>query len=500
MRDCKMRDCKTDATFWLLAPAIALAILTRLYFATRLEIGLDDATSADIAALPLFAVLRFVVWNEPTMGFYYLLLHFWVRVVGSTPFALRTSSILFSVATVPAIYLLGCRLFNRPTGVGAAFILAANATAVEYAQQIKSYSLVILLVTVSSFLFVGLIEQPQAKVRNYWLFAVSGGLAVYAHMHAAFTLIAHAVSTLIRRDVPWLRLFVSGAVMSAVVLPLPLITFSHYQGQSDWITPLRLKSILKFVPFICGAPLFQETASAVALTVACLLLVVAGALAIKAPKRWSFTFALNGLLIPIGLSVLLSFAVRPGFFLPRYLLVCLPFLVLLLAVGIATFRHPPVAVCALVALELWQVGLRPMQYETPMVRTCWKEATDYIFSHATLGDGVVAARKYSAWLFWYYEGLRDARHDQLRLVFPEWNKESFAVGGVYADNPAVPEHPSAKWFEVTGVKYHHLWVIVDSNHDSSTLGVLASLPRSFHTQNERKFPDGLRIILLEHSE
>src|SRR5258708_13357069 len=111
-------------------------------------------------------------------------------------------------------------------------------------------------------------------------------------MHAAFTLIAHAVSTLIRRDVPWLTLFVSGAVMSAAVLPLPLVTFSHYQGQSDWIGPLRLKSILKFVPFIFGAPLFQETASAVALTVACLLLCFPALLSFQAPQRSRFTVSL----------------------------------------------------------------------------------------------------------------------------------------------------------------------------------------------------------------
>jgi len=100
-------------------------------------IELDDAISADIAALPFLAMLKFVTWNDPNMSFYYVLLHFWSALAGNSPLALRMLSILFSAAAVAAIYLLGCRLFNQSVGLTAAFLLAANATAVEYAQIIR---------------------------------------------------------------------------------------------------------------------------------------------------------------------------------------------------------------------------------------------------------------------------------------------------------------------------------------------------------------------------
>jgi len=49
----------------VLAGAVVLAAFARIYFASRPEIGLDDATSADIVALPFLAMLRFVTWNDP---------------------------------------------------------------------------------------------------------------------------------------------------------------------------------------------------------------------------------------------------------------------------------------------------------------------------------------------------------------------------------------------------------------------------------------------------
>ena len=385
---------------WLLAYAVLLAICLRLYFASRLEVGLDDATSADIAALPFASLIRFVMWNEPTMGLYYVLLHFWSAVAGNRPLALRVLSILFSIATVPAIYLLGCRLFNSSVGLTAAFLLTTNATAVDFAQVIKSYSLEILLVVASSFSFVKLIALPKAKVTDSWPYIISSTLAVYAHMHATFTLIAHALSACFRRAVPWRTLIASAVIIGLAVLPLPLVTFGNYQGQSDWITRAPLKWMAKVVPFLYGAPLFTKTPSAILLTLSTIALAAIGAFAADF-SLWSRTFTVIGLIVPLALCALLSFF-KPAFFgESRYLLICLPFLVLLVALGIGTFRRPVIVLSAVMALEIWQVVLRPLQCQTPTNRSYWSEATDYLFSTAKPADRVVVSWKYDAWLYWY---------------------------------------------------------------------------------------------------
>ncbi len=489
-----MRGRKITLDSWLLACAVSIAIVTRLYFASWPEVGLDDAISADIAALPFVAMLKFVIWNDANMVLYYVLLHFWSAMFGNSPLALRMLSILFSVAAVPAIYFLGCRLFSPSVGLMAAFLLATSATAVDYAQIIRSYSLVILLVIASSFFFVKLIALPRANTRDSWPYVIASTLVVYTHMHATFTLIAHAVSACFREAVPWRTLIISGVVVGLAVLPLPLVNFGNYQGQYNWIAPVHLKSMAKIVPFLCGAPFFQKAASAIALTSGSIALGCIGALNPDF-SSWDRAFTLSGLVVPLGLCGLLSF-VKPAFLgEPRYLLICLPFLILLVALGINSVRRSVVILCIVMLLELWQVAMRPLRYEIKLNRTYWSEATDYIFSNARPGDGVVTGWTIDAWLYWYYDALHDRKHYRLRLAFPNWDGETFAVNGVFVNNVALPEHLSADWFDSEGPKFKRLWIILDPYNDSATEPLLKSV-RSRHIETQRTFPNGLKIILL----
>jgi mannosyltransferase len=478
----------------LLAGAVVLAAFARIYFASRPEMGLDDATSADIVAQPFLAMLRFVTWNDPNMMLYYVLLHFWSLVAGNSPLALRMPSILFSVAAVPAIYLLGRRLFNQSVGLIAAFILAGNATAVDYAQIVRSYSLVILLVIASSFFFVKLVALPKAKANDAWPYILASALAVYTHLHATFTLIAHGLSASLRSSVRWRTLIASGVIAGLAVLPLFVVTFGNYQGQFDWAPDMQLKTVAKLVPFLSSAPVFQKTVSAIVLTLSSIALGCIGALDPDF-SSWSRAFAVVGLVFPLGVCALLGL-VKPAFFgEPRYLLICLPFLTLLIALGINSVRRPIVILCVVLLLELWQVALRPIRYERKQNRTYWSDATDYIFSNARRGDRVVVGWKFDAWLYWYYEARHYSDHTKLQLAFPNWDGDSFAVNGVYVDNAIVPIHPSADWFDKEAPKSERLWVIVDLVRDDTTERLLTSA-RRFHIESQRTFPDGLKVILL----
>lgn len=489
-----VRGRKITLDGWLLVWALVIAAFARIYFASRPEIGMDDAISADIAALPFLAMLRFVTWNDPNMILYYVLLHFWCAIAGNSPLALRMLSILFSVAAVPMIYLLGCRLFNQSVGVTAAFLLAANATAVDYAQIIRSYSLAVLLVIASSFFFVKLIALSRARAMDAWPYVIASILAVYTHLHATFALISHALSACFRSAVRWRTLIASGVVVGLAVLPLFLVTFGNYQGQFDWAPQLQLKSVAKIVPFLSGAPLFQKTASAIVLTLISVALASIGALDPDF-SLWSRAFAVNGLVVPLGLCALVAL-VKPEFFgAPRYLLVCLPFLTLLVALGISSLGRPVVILCIVMLLELWQVALRPLRYEIKQNRTYWNEATNYFFSNAKPGDRVVVAWTYEVWLYWYYEARHDHGHTKHHLAFPDWDAESFSVDGVYIDNTVVPTHLSVQWFDSEGTKFERLWFIVDPNHDSTTEHLLTSV-RSLHMETQRTFPDGLKVMLL----
>jgi len=97
-------------------------------------------------------------------------------------------------------------------------------------------------------------------------------------------------------------------------------------------------------------------------------------------SAWSRTFAVNGLVVPLGLCALLAL-VKGCVFRVTTLLIGMPsVLTLLVALGISSLRRPVVILCIVMLLELWQVALRPIRYERKQNRTYWSEATDYLFS------------------------------------------------------------------------------------------------------------------------
>src|SRR4029077_10007763 len=106
---------------------------------------------------------------------------------------------------------------------------------IRYAQEVRSYALLVLLVTLSSLLFVRGIWRPSWKVWASYTGATV--LGIYSHFFAALVLAAHWISLafLRRRDVPWR--FVAMSACSAGVLLLPLVVFVLRKdtGQIGWI-------------------------------------------------------------------------------------------------------------------------------------------------------------------------------------------------------------------------------------------------------------------------
>src|ERR1700687_4994801 len=113
----------TTTSVWLLALITIAAAVLRFHGIAAKSFWLDEGISVEIARLPwpqFFYVLRH---REINMALYYFLLHFWLAL-GSTEGFIRGLSVLFSVATVPVLYLLGVRLFERSAGLLAAWLLA----------------------------------------------------------------------------------------------------------------------------------------------------------------------------------------------------------------------------------------------------------------------------------------------------------------------------------------------------------------------------------------
>ncbi len=120
---------------------------------------------------------------------YFTLLGWWQDLTGSTEFALRALSALFSVLSIALSYALGARLFHPFAGLTAAALVAFNSFNIFYAQEARMYAMLTAVGALSMWLFVALLQNPRSRRR--WLRVAVLGLvnALGMYTHVAFALI-----------------------------------------------------------------------------------------------------------------------------------------------------------------------------------------------------------------------------------------------------------------------------------------------------------------------
>ncbi len=149
---------------------------------------------------------------------YYTTLDGWMRIFGQSPAAVRLYSVLLGIATIGMLYLLACDLFDKRTGLMAAFIAAIAPFHVQYSQEARMYALLGLLLIAATWCFVRGWRTGRAK---YWIgFGVLAGLSMYAQQLAAFYLIALGVIPFVaRRKAQMIRVVLSAGLAVLIYLP-----------------------------------------------------------------------------------------------------------------------------------------------------------------------------------------------------------------------------------------------------------------------------------------
>jgi mannosyltransferase len=372
---------------------LLLALLVTLVHLGSKSLVYDESGSAAYARLGPLALLKTIVRDDPNMSLYYVLLNCWVRIFGESDAALRVPSALCGALAVPAIYLLGRRLFGRTAGLIAGVLLALNPFMVRYAQTARAYALLVLLVTLSSYFFVRVIESPSE--RNRIGYAISSMLAVLAHFFAAYVLAAHFLTlvALKRRSAltrEWLS--VAATIVLSCALVALFAAFSRGARRIGWIQPASVADVGKVLVDLAGR---NRSLLFVLLIGGC----YAAAFAWRERRTWRVGFVAAWLLVPVALSFLVSL-VKP-MFLSRYLIICVPALILFGVAGIARLRPAAVVVAASALLAgVSAKGL--VGFYAGEAPENWRDATRHVLAATHAGDGLVFVPNYAHRPFAYY--------------------------------------------------------------------------------------------------
>jgi len=352
--------------------AVALGLVMR--FVTVAHLWLDEALTVNIARLPLGDIPE-ALRHDGAPPLYYVLLHGWMAVVGSGDVAARALSGLFGVASLPLMWLAGRRLV-RSCGEGTArwvpwaavLLLASSPFAIRYATEVRMYSLVVLMVLVGFLALDTVLERPS-RPASVGLGLVTG-LLLLTH-YWSFFLVGAVVALVAFR---WRGADAVGrggvrraltAMLSGSLLFLPwLPSFVEQMGATGtpWGGQPKPRAVFDVVLQFAGG--YFDTALPLGLLLYALLALGLFGAAAAGPGRSPgiVTLDLRGrppgrmLAAVFGLTMALAIVtgqITDAAFAIRYAAVVFPLVLLLAALGTATFvgtRIAPAAMALTVAL------------------------------------------------------------------------------------------------------------------------------------------------------
>ncbi|MCB5912188.1 glycosyltransferase family 39 protein [Streptomyces pinistramenti] len=385
----------------VLSLALGLWGITREYSMWR-----DEAATWQSAHRSLAEIGHLVGQVDVVHGLYYVVMHGVFALFGDSLVTLRLPSVLATATACGLTALVGARLSDRWAGIGAGLALAVIPAVQEFAQEGRSYALVLAFVVLATWLLISALERPGSR-RWAW-YAVAILIAALLNWFSLFALVAHGVTVACGRPdrarrVGWLL-----AAFGAVLAALPLILASRAQAsQVSWIKPLGWSTLLGVLVTVTITALCSRLAHAR----------MPGSIREHAPRA-RVNLATVGLplcAVPqVGLTLISL--IKP-LYVTRYVLFAYAGLALLigaLLAVLATRLRTPAAILLPAALASAFLALLPIELR---VRTEQNRVDDVLTAAAAVGqvrgaaDGVLyipAARRDTALVSPHaFAGLRD---------------------------------------------------------------------------------------------
>jgi len=367
----------------------------------------DEIMSLHFSQQDLGSILNLPAYEAHIPPLYYILLHFWIGLVGTSEFALRSLSALFGSLSIFALYKLGKYLFNVKIAIYSSLILAVSIFHIYFSQEARMYSLLTLTTLVSIFFFLKSLNENRLR---FWVsYIIVSILMLYTHSYGIFILIFQLFYLLF-----YYRNKIGCAKNCFIAFFLVILGFFPWLIRLFEITPYILEgnSAIAWIPkpeitLLLGTIVIFCNSSVVTLLVFGYSIRSIFQLdnlkkrfkksaffeSLKRIKtyfldssKFSVNFCFIWIGIPIILSLLISFIFQP-IYTPKYLILVSPAFYLLVSKGLANknlkIRY------ILILILLIDSAMISCSYYTQFNKEQWREAASYIQEREETGDLII---------------------------------------------------------------------------------------------------------------
>jgi mannosyltransferase len=486
-----------QATLALLAVPTVVAAVLVLWRIGHVSLWRDEVASVTITGRSFSSMWHVIVHHESNMALFDLLLHGWQQLGHGDGF-LRLPSAAFAIATVPVTMLVARRLGGDVAAAVAGLVVALNGFVVVFGQQVRGYSLTMLLAAVAALTLLRALESGRR--RDWVLWTLSIAALPYTHLLGILVVVAQIASLALY---PWGRLplrALAASIAAAGVLYLPIAIFmkSGDHNRTSWVPPLGQDLVRRTVEALAG------NMAMFLVLVLCALVVLGGLVAVLRRDRalseegWRLALPLCWVAIPPFLLGVICIAQET--WVDRYLIGIVPAFGVLAGVAVTVLRArfgTLAAVALTVVLALGAVRAAAGESHPAVIGDDLRGAAALVTAQTRPGDQLIYAPAFARVGLQYYLDQEDRPTPRDLALDPR--QTAVLRGDLFAR-----ELPSAE-IATRMRAARRLWVLgygfgADGWHPTpeTTIAVApAILRRDFRLTERRAFGGGV-VALYEH--
>lgn len=394
-------------SYVLLALIVLLAAALRLYRLDYQSLEMDEIYSMNPTqpGQSLSALIESCKKDQPPG--YFLLLWSWFKVFPYNDFWGRMLSVVLGLWGIVAVFFLGKAFKDSRVGLVASLMTALNYYHLYYSQNVRFYSLLFLLTTLSYYYYLKCLKRPSPA--HFTWYALCSIALVYTHYFGPLVIIAQALNFLIlvylgKKDK---RFIVSGllaglSILAAFSFWFPTV-LSDTGITSFWIGP---STPWFFIGHIRAYMNFDNF-SVLIMAALIVLLVITYLRKAPQPTIEFRHYPVSIHLLIVGIWVFISYALpylysvwRVPILIPRYTIIVLPALFVVSALGwslLPRFWLKSLVLVALVFFMARTIFLNNWYYNT-ITKTQLREVSQAVISQ----HPSAAVYSENEWFFNYY--------------------------------------------------------------------------------------------------
>ena len=418
----------------LVCATLILGSLVRLIKLDSDSLRLDETQSVWQASHSTGFIKEYMLKNVH-LPLHNTLLHYWMTYFGSGEAGVRLLAVIPGILALPALYFLAKELIGKRPALLALLFAAISPFWVWYSREIRMYTLLTLVTTLSYLFYVKIMKEN--KLIHYVLYILVNAVGMYTHYFFFLVLAVQGIFYLLTINKEWeggvaynkkkqlVSMLLSGFVLALIFLPWLLAVIKSYGSGS--LAPVLQKPtafnvILSFFEFTFG---FQPEMVSSSLISFWPLVILFGFVFLtkrRTPFSTGFNLVVLGTVFPVFLVFFVSLVYRP-MYLTRYLTTATPLFFVLLAWYLNELVGKTRYILTGATVFLFVVALfTQFTSSANPARENYRDAVSYIEQNTTPRDIVVISPAYTLYPFqYYYSG--NSRVSSL----PMWNKKK---GGI----------------------------------------------------------------------